>query len=315
MRLLSTAELPAAALEQLGALGEVSISGGELRREVADVDVLIVRAEAVDGETIAAAPRLRVIARTGSGVDNVDLAAASARGVPVVNAPLAGGVPVAEGAWALIMAGAKRIGELRACIDAGRWGQRYRIETLDLRGSALGVVGLGTIGREVARLGEAFGMHVLGFDAKLPDGAELGVLVERVDLPELVRRADVITLHCDLNASTRGMIDRDLLSLAERRPVFVNAARGPIVAGDELLLEALDRGWLSAVGLDVFAAEPLAPDSALLSDPRVICTPHSVGLTESWNRNVFGSLARDIRRALAGERPEHLVNPEALQPR
>lgn len=312
VRLLSTAELPPSGIELLREIGDVAITRGDLHEELREADVLIVRAETVDGETITEAPRLRVIARTGSGVDNVDVAAATARGIVVVNAPLAGGVPVAEGAWALVMAGAKRIGELRGCIEDDRWGERYRIEALDLRGSTLGVVGLGSIGRQVARLGVAFGMKVLGYDAKLPAGADLGVEVERSELSELVRRADVITVHCDLNPSTRGMIDRDLLRLAERRPVFVNAARGPIVDGDHLLLEALEQGWLSAVCLDVFASEPLLPGSPLLADRRVICTPHSVGLTQSWNGAVFSSLTRDIRRALDGGRPEHLVNPEVM---
>jgi phosphoglycerate dehydrogenase-like enzyme len=308
-RILSTAELPAAAIELLSAAGDVAITSGDLPAEIADADVLVVRAEHVGGDLIEQAPRLRVIARTGSGVDNVDVATATRLGIPVVNAPLAGGGPVAEGTWALILAGAKRIGQLRACIEEDRWHERYRLEALDLRESTLGVVGLGSIGRQVARVGHAFGMHILGYDAMLPADAQFDFPLERTTLESLVRRADVITLHCDLNPSTRGMIDRDLLRTAERSPVFVNAARGPIVSSDELLLEALDAGWLSAVALDVFAAEPLDPGSPLLADPRVVCTPHSIGLTRRWNHDVFSSLARDIRSALAGERPVHLVNP------
>lgn len=313
VRVLATAELPAAALGLLAPVGAVTISRGELLDEVAGVEVLVVRGERVEEDVIAAASDLRVIARTGAGVDAVDIEAATRRGIPVVNAPVAGTGPVAEGTWALILAGAKRLGELRACIVEGRWPQRYAIEALDLHGSTLGVVGLGSIGLEVARLGHAFGMRIVGTDAKLLDDAAFGIPVEQTDLATLMRRSDVITLHCDLNDSTRGMIDRAALQLTERRPLLVNAARGPVVAGDDLLLEALDAGWLSAVALDVFATEPLPPESPLLRDPRVICTPHSVGLSRGWNENVFGSLARDIRAVLDGEEPRHLVNPDALR--
>jgi len=312
MRLLATAELPAVARRLLAPLGEVAVSRGALVEEVADADVLVVRGERVDAQVLAAGSRLRAIARTGAGVDNVDLAAASARGIPVVYAPGAGTGPIAEGTWALILAAAKRLGELRACIEQDRWGERYAIEGLDLHGATLGVVGLGAIGREVARIGAAFGMELLGADPKLPADAALDVALERVELEELVRRADVLTFHCDLNDSTRGLVDRALLMQAQRRPLLVNAARGGLVASDELLLEALEQGWLSAVGLDVFAHEPLSPGSALLADPRVVCTPHSIGLTRRWNERVFGSLARDLAAVLDGRRPRHLANPEAV---
>jgi D-3-phosphoglycerate dehydrogenase len=312
MRVLATDEVPHVARELLRAIGPLEVSRGALLDEVADVEVLIVRAAKVDARLLEAAPRLRAIARTGVGVDGVDLAAATARGIPVIYAPGAGTGPIAEGTWALILAAAKRIGELRTCIDGGRWGDRYAFPGLDLQGAALGVVGLGSIGRAVARIGAAFGMELLGADPKLPADAPLDLPVERVPLEELVRRADVITLHCDLNDSTRGLVDAALLAQAQRRPVLVNASRGAVVASEAVLLEALDRGWLSAVGLDVFPTQPLPVDSPLLRDPRVICTPHSIGLTHAWNERVFGSLARDLTAVLDGRPPEHLANPDVL---
>lgn len=310
VRILATAELPAAARDLLATFGPLEVSRGDLAGEVGDIEVLVVRAERVDAEIIAAAPGLRVIARTGVGVDNVDLDAATARGIPVINAPAAGTGPVAEGTWALILATAKRLGELRACIEENRWGERYAIEGVDLDGATLGVVGLGSIGREVARVGRAFGMEVIGADARPTDDPD----VEHVTLAELAERADIITLHCDLNDSTRGLIDRALLQRTTRRPILVNAARGAVIAGDGLLLEALDAGWLSAVGLDVYADEPLAPDSGLLRDARVVCTPHSIGLTRAWNARVFGALATGIQAIMDGTVPEHIVNPEVLAP-
>lgn len=313
VRVLATAHVPASARALLETLGELSISRGDLHEELRDVEVLVVRGQRIDADAIEAATRLRVIARTGSGVDNVAIAAATARGIPVVNAPVSGAVPVAEGTWALILAAAKRLGELRACIERDRWDERYELEGRDLRDATLGIVGLGAIGREVARLGHAFGMRLLGVDAHLPDDASLPVPVERTDLSTLMRRADVITLHCDLNASTRGLIGRDLLATAARRPIFVNASRGGVVESDDALLEALDRGWLAAVALDVYAHEPLGSDSPLLGDPRIVCSPHSIGLTRRWNERVFASLVDDIRAVLDGGRPQHVVNPEALE--
>jgi D-3-phosphoglycerate dehydrogenase len=313
VQVLATSELPATARQILASIGEVSISAGALADELTDAEVLVVRAEAVDEELIRAARRLRVIARTGSGVDNVDVRAATALGIPVINAPDAGTAPVAEGSWALIFAAAKRLGELQTCIREDRWHLRYAIEGLDLRGSVLGVIGLGLIGREVARIGDAMGMRVLGFDAMLADDVDVKVPLVRTDLHTLMRKADVLTLHCALNDSTRAMIDRGLLQLTTRQPILVNAARGAVVDGDDLLLEALDRGWLSGVGLDVFAAEPLDPSSPLLSDPRIVCTPHSIGLTRNWNERVFSSLAHDIRCVLDGEQPRNIVNPEVLE--
>ncbi len=313
MNILSTSELPTSARALLSDIGEISISTGALARELQHADVLVVRAEPVDRQALQCARRLRVIARTGSGVDNVDVHAATQLGIPVVNAPAAGTTPVAEGTWALIFAAAKRLRELDACIREDRWGQRYAIEGLDLRDSVLGVVGLGSIGREVARIGDALGMRVLGYDGMIPAGVEVDAPVRRTDLTTLVREADVITLHCALNESTRGMVNGELLAQATRRPILVNAARGAVVDGDELLLEALAQGWLSAVGLDVFAVEPLRPESPLLGDARVICTPHSIGLTRSWNERVFSSLAHDIRCVLEGDRPLNIVNPDVLQ--
>jgi D-3-phosphoglycerate dehydrogenase len=313
VQILATAELPATAHRLIGAIGEISISAGDLVAEARACDVLLVRAEQADAPVLAAARRLKVIARTGSGVDNIDVVAATERGIPVVNAPDAGTGPVAEGTWTLIFAAAKRLGELQGCLAAERWQHRYAIEGLDLRGATLGVIGLGSIGREVASIGLALGMRVQGFDPLVAEEAISDPSFERTDLETLMRNSDVISLHCALTDSTRGLVDRDLLQLTTRRPVLVNAARGAVVDGDALLLEALDNGWLSGVGLDVFADEPPRQDSPLLRDPRVVCTPHAVGLTRHWNERVFSALAADISAVLAGEQPCNIVNPNVLE--
>jgi D-3-phosphoglycerate dehydrogenase len=310
VRIVATDPVPKRARALFASLGEIEVNGTPHGPGLAEAEILLVRGTRVDAGTIASAPCLRVIARTGSGYDGVDLAAATARGIPVLYAPEAGTVPVAEGAFALILAAAKRMRELGEVLRLGDWGGRYDIETADLRGATLGIVGFGRIGQEVGRIGAAFGMHVLAHDPFAGDGP---VAAELVPLDELVRRADVITLHCALTPSTRGMIDRRLLAITKPGAILVNVARGAIVESDGALLEALETGRLSAVALDVFADEPPDPGHPLFAHPRVICTPHSVGLTARWNESVFGTLAETIESVLAGGRPANVLNPEALE--
>jgi D-3-phosphoglycerate dehydrogenase len=308
MRIVATAPVPSIAARAFAGLGTIEVARDPAA--VRDAEVLLVRGAHVSAATIAAAPRLRIIARTGAGYDGVDVAAATERGIPVLYAPGAGTVPVAEGTLALMLAAAKRLSELGALVRAGAWDDRYGLETFDLHGAVLGIVGLGSIGREVARLGRAFGMTVLACDPALraDDGC-----VEPVDLAQLVARADVVSLHCALTEGTRGMIDRDLLRSGKRGAILVNVARGAIVESNDVLLEALQRGWLSAVALDVYAREPPDPGHPLLAHPRVVCTPHSVGLTGRWSASVFGALADGIARVVCGDRPPHIVNPEVLE--
>jgi len=312
VRIVATSLIPELAHELLGQLGEVAVADLADRDAIADAAVLVVRSAPVDEAVLERAPRLRAIARTGVGLDKVDVAAASRRGIPVLYAPDAGTGPVAEGTLALIFAASKRLFELRAVLADGRWEERYGYETRDLAGATLGIVGLGRIGSAVAQLAQAIGMEVVAHEPRLgADGHSPGI--RTLGLQQLFREADVISLHCNLSDSTRGMIDRALLASTKPGAILVNASRGGIVADEALLLEALDRGWLSAVGLDVFASEPPAADDPLVRDPRVICTPHTIGLTRAWNERVFGSLARDLRLLLAGERPVNVANPETLE--
>jgi phosphoglycerate dehydrogenase-like enzyme len=138
--------------------------------------------------------------------------------------------------------------------------------------------------------------------------------VRRVSLEELIESADILTLHCALNDGSRGMVNREFLSRVKPGAILINASRGALIESDDVLLEALTQGWLSAIGLDVFGDEPPAVGSALVGDPRVVSTPHAVGLTRGWNERVFSSLASDVRSVLDGGRPECIANPEVLSP-
>jgi D-3-phosphoglycerate dehydrogenase len=305
MRIVATAEVPAVAHQAFAALGAIAVDPNGHSAEV-----LIVRGTPLRATQLARFTDLQVIARTGAGYDNLDVAGATRRGVPIVYAPGVGSQPVAEGTVALILAAAKRLRELGAVVEDGTWASRYQVPLLDIEGSCLGIVGYGSIGRRVARLSLGLGMEVLAYDPAHEPFTD--PLVELVALEELLERADVITLHCELTEQTRALVDRRLLARVRPGAILVNVARGQIVESEDALADALAAGRLSAVALDVFPTEPPEPAHRLYSDRRVICTPHAVGLTARWNEQVFHSLARDVEAVLAGESPTNVLNPDAL---
>jgi phosphoglycerate dehydrogenase-like enzyme len=309
VRIVSTAEVPPVAREAFAALGEIEVDGN-LTRRLADAEVLIVRGGRIDEALIEDAKRLRAIARTGAGYDNLDVDAATRRRIPIVYAPDVGSRAVAEGTLALILAATKRLRELGDIVQSAAWSSRYDVVGLDLEDACAGIVGLGAIGRQVATLCRAVGMRVIAHDPAA--SSDDGDGIELVPLSELVARADVITLHCALTRETRGLVDSSFLSCAGPGAVLVNVARGEIVESDDVLAEALVSGRLSAVALDVHPIEPPQVEHPLYSDPRVICTPHSVGLTGRWNEQVFRSLAKGVQSVLAGKRPPNLLNPDSM---
>lgn len=310
MRIVATAEVPTVAREAFARLGAIEVALAADSQALATAEVLIVRGTRLDATLLARARLLRAIARTGAGYDNVDVEAATRRGIPILYAPGIGSRPIAEGTVALILAAAKRLRELGAIVHGMDWSSRYGVVGLDIEGACLGIVGFGAIGREVARLCRGLDMDVIAHDPAAdgaqPQGAEL------VPLADLLARADVITFHCALTERTRGMVDRTFLSRVKPGAIFVNVSRGEVVASEDALADALVTGRLSAVALDVFPTEPPEPRHRLYSDPRVICTPHTVGFTRRWNEEVFSSLALGVESVLDGRRPSNLLNPEAL---
>jgi D-3-phosphoglycerate dehydrogenase / 2-oxoglutarate reductase len=310
MRILATAEVPSVAREAFAPLGPIEVDPGGFDAGVLLAEILIVRGATVDARLLARARCLRVIARTGAGYDNIDVTAATRLGVPIVYAPEVGSQPVAEGALALMLAAAKRLRELGTVVHGSSWASRYGAPGLDIEGACVGIVGLGSIGRRVARLCAALGMRVIAYDPQVRSAPP--ACAELVPLAALIAHADVITLHCALTDRTRGMIDAQLLGHVKPGAILVNVARGEIVESEDALADALHSGRLGAVALDVFPSEPPDPTHRLYRDERVICTPHTVGLTERWNREVFRSLADGVARVLHGEAPANLLNPEAM---
>lgn len=260
-------------------------------------DAILARQGQVDAHAIAASPRLRIVARHGVGVDEVDVAAAASRGVMVTNTPGANSRAVAEHTLAMILALVKELRPLGAAVAAGGWRDPTRLGR-DMAGLRLGLVGCGAIGREVARLAAAFGMTASSSDPALPPEGVPGIA--RADsLGALAAMSDVLSVHCPLTAATRGLVGAAVLAAMPRGGLVVNTARGGIV-DEAALLAALDAGHIAGAALDVFAAEPPPVDHPLRNHPRVLASPHVAGNTPGALERMGVAAAECIALLLTG---------------
>lgn len=269
----------------------------ELPAALKDAHALVVRSETkVTRELLEAAPELKIVARAGIGVDNIDVEAATWRGIAVLNAPSANTVSAAEHAMGLLLALVRRIPWADRSMRSGEW-DRQRFQGTELRGKTLGIVGLGRIGAHVATLARGFGMRLLAHDPHITEARARELGAELVSLEELLQRADVVTLHLPLTPETRNLLDAKRLALMKPGAVLINAARGGLV-DEQALLEALEKGKLAGAALDVFETEPLPPDSPLRKAERVILTPHLAGSTVEAQERVGIEICRAVREAL-----------------
>lgn len=264
---------------------DLAVAAGAIVR--ADVDV--------DAGLLARMPALRVLARTGVGTDRIDLSMARERGITVVITPGTGTNAVAETTLAMMLHLVKGLAPSTASVRAGRWAERASLDVGDLEGATLGVVGFGRIGRRVAYLARAFGMHVVAHDPFVDDVADL------VDLDQLCACSDVISLHLPLTEETRRLVDRDFLAGLPFGAVLVNCSRGGLVDLDAVL-EALDVGRLGGLGLDVFETEP-PEHHAVFDNPNVVLAPHVAGLSRRATVLTFAEAARGVADVLAGQEP------------
>jgi D-3-phosphoglycerate dehydrogenase / 2-oxoglutarate reductase len=274
-------------------------------RELADAEGAIVRADAVvDAALLARAPRLRVLARTGVGVDLVDLEEASARGIAVVVTPDSATRAVAEGVLSHALHLVKRLAPLTRLVREGRWAERAGVAVGDLDGATIGIVGYGRIGRRVGELAAAFGMRVLAHDpfSRPPAG------VDCPDLGELAAASDLLTLHAPLTGATHHLVDAGVLTRTRPGAILVNCGRGGLLDLDAALA-ALESGRLGGIGLDVLDPEP-PPHHPLFDHPHVVLTPHLMGLTRRATAATFAAAARGVTDVLAGRRPGALANPD-----
>ena len=312
-RVFLTRRLPGTALDRLAAEHEVEVwperlppGRDELLRRASEIEGLLsLLTDPIDAELIAAAPRLRAISNYAVGVDNVDLEAASARGIPVGNTPDVLTDSTADLAVALMMGIGRRLVEGDAYVRRGEW-RTWEPELLlgrDLHGAAVGVVGFGRIGRAVAR-------RLEGFDCEILHTSRRG----GVSLEELLERSDFVTLHTPLTAETRGLIGAEALRRMKPTAYLVNTARGPVVHTDALV-HALHAGEIAGAALDVTDPEPLPGDHPLLDAPNLLVLPHLGSATHATRERMADMAVNNLLAGLRGERMPHQANPEVAPTR
>jgi D-3-phosphoglycerate dehydrogenase len=277
-------------------------------------DALVVRSQTrVDAELLeAGAPRLGVVGVASVGIDRIDIPAATRAGVMVVNAPTGNTIAAAEHTMGLMLALMRHIPDANASVRAGEW-ERARYTGRELRGKTLGIVGLGKIGKAVARRAAGFEMRVIAADPYLTEEQVSESGARLVALPELLLRADVITVHVPLSAATRNLVGRAQLEAMKPGAVVLNVARGGIV-DEAALADALRSGQLAGAAVDVYSAEPMAPDNPLRAAPNVVLTPHLGASTSEAQDRVGLEMAEQVVMALEGITPPYAVNAPAVPP-
>lgn len=287
------------------------LKGEELARAIEPCDAVIVRSSTrITRDSLRYANRLRVIGRAGVGVDNIDVAAATERGIAVLNAPSGNTLSAAELSFALLLSFARRIPAADRSMRAGEW-DRKSFAGFELYGKTLGLIGAGRIGGEVARRARAFGMYVIVSDPYLSEERAAELDVERVSFDDVIEQADVISLHVPLTEATQGMIGAAELARMKRNAVIVNAARGEVINEDDLL-KALQDGTIAGAALDVFAEEPLPADHPFRSLPNVVLTPHLGAQTAEAQHSVAVEISEGVRRALIDHDMTSAVNAPAI---
>jgi D-3-phosphoglycerate dehydrogenase len=307
---LISEELSPATVDALGPDFDIRYCDGTDRTDllgaVSDADALLVRsATKVDAEVLAAAERLRVVARAGVGLDNVDVRAATQSGVMVVNAPTSNIISAAELAVALLLAAARHVVPANEALRRGEW-KRSKYSGVELYEKTVGIVGLGRIGVLVAQRLSSFGMRVIAYDPYVQAGRAAQMGVRLVGLDDLLAESDFITVHLPKTPETIGLIGDEQLHKVKPHVVVVNAARGGIV-DEDALHAALVEGRVAAAGLDVYATEPNT-DSPLFALPNVAATPHLGASTSEAQEKAGVSVARSVRLALSGELVPDAVN-------
>ncbi|PLR73559.1 phosphoglycerate dehydrogenase [Bacillus sp. UMB0728] len=281
----------------------IPYSREEMLKEIVDADAWIVGLESADKELLERAENLKVIAKHGVGVDNIDLEAASAKGIAVTNAPGTNNDAVADLAFGLMLSTARSIPAANALVKGGEWG---RFDGVSVWGKTLGVIGLGAIGKGVAKRAQGFEMKVLGYDVSAPAPDEKELNIERVSLTELLASADYISMHVPLNKYTEGMIGREQFDLMKPNSILINTARGGVI-DEKALYEALANNKIRGCGLDVFEQEPpVYPE--LIGLKNLVTTPHIGAYTNEAVQLTSEMSAENVLRLLRDEPLENVVN-------
>jgi D-3-phosphoglycerate dehydrogenase / 2-oxoglutarate reductase len=309
--------LPASAIELLTREGwSVDARSGrvpeQLAIDLAHADAIVVRsATKVTAALIEAAPKLRAIARAGTGVDNVDVNAASARGIVVMNAPGASSISVAELTMGLMLSLARHLPAADAAMKQGKW-EKKKFQGGELRGKTLGLVGLGRIGQEVARRAQAFEMQVVAYDPFLAPRVAADLGVELLSLEDLFARADYVSLHMPSTPQTRNLVNAERLAKAKKGIRIINTARGDLI-DEAALADAIEGGHVGGAGLDVFTKEPTV-DHRLQNLPQVVATPHIAASTQEGQELVGVETAAALRDFLKDGVIRNAVNFPTVSP-
>ncbi|HVY71963.1 MAG TPA: phosphoglycerate dehydrogenase [Verrucomicrobiae bacterium] len=286
---------------------EKRLSEADLLPLVAEVEAMVVRSETkITRKLIEAAPKLRVVGRAGVGVDNVDVDAATQRGIVVMNTPAGNTISTAELTFSMLMALARKIPQAHGSMKAGEW-NRKAFSGVELYNKTLGILGMGRIGSEVARRAIAFGMRVLAYDPYLTLSRAKSLQVELVELGEVYSRSDFITVHMPMTDETKGMVNNAAFAQMKKGVRILNCARGGIVAETDLLT-AIKEGKVAGAALDVYETEPLPKDSPLRALPEVIMTPHLGASTDEAQENVGIEVAEAITDYLVNGAVRNAVN-------
>jgi D-3-phosphoglycerate dehydrogenase / 2-oxoglutarate reductase len=314
MKVLVADQINQKGIEHLEDVAEVvvntKITPEELVETIAEYDAIIVRSRTkVTREVIEAAPRLKIIARAGVGVDNVDVETATEKGIMVVNAPESTSVTVAEHTMGLILALARKISIADKSVKEGNW-EKGLFMGMELNGKTMGIIGMGRIGSQVASRAKAFGMEILVRDPYITEevASKLGVRI--IDLQNLLKMSDVITIHVPLTSETKHLISKAEFDLMKENAIIVNCARGGIINEDELYV-ALSTGKILGAGLDVFEKEP-PEGSRLLKLDKVVFTPHIGASTREAQRDAAIIVANEIKTVFIGGSPKNVINMPVL---
>jgi D-3-phosphoglycerate dehydrogenase len=316
MRVLIADPIANEGIEALRAHAEVDVKLGmspdELIAIIGEYDALVVRSDTqVPREVIEAGEKLQVIARAGVGVDNIDVEAATRKGIVVVNAPSGNITSAAEHTIALMLAMARYIPQANAVLRSGQW-RRHDFIGIEVRNKTLGIIGLGNVGTEVARRAKGLEMRVIAHDPFVSPEYAATLGVELVSLDELLKQSDFITMHTPLSDLTKGLIGVKELAKVKPTVRFINCARGGII-DEKALFEAVEKGKVAAAAIDVFAEEP-AGESVLFQSDRIIVTPHLAASTAEAQTTVALDVAEQIITAFKGQPPRYAVNVPFIPP-
>ncbi len=283
----------------------------ELKQVIRDVDALIVGIDRITDDVLKHANRLKVIANHGVGFDNIDLEAATKRGIPVVYSPHANADSVADFTLGLIIALLRKIVDAHLATKSGKF-RLKKFLGVELCNKVIGIIGFGQIGSRVAQRALSFGMKVITYDPYVKEEVLAKFNARKVSLEELLKTSDIVTIHVPLTEKTRNLIGEKELKLMKSSAVLINTARGGIVNENDLY-KALKEGWITGAAIDVYEKEPPSKDNPLFKLDNIIVTPHIAFFTKEAVRRMDMMIAQDVVNVLQGKKPKNIANPEVLK--